>query len=157
MISVKQGFTLIELLLVIGLSVVLIAAAVPLYTNLQVSSQLNEASAQLVQNARLIRTMSAARLNNTPHGIYFDISQTGADRYVMFEGPSYATRTQSYDRIIALDSVISLSSSLSGSSNEIVFSPTFGIPSATGTIVILHAVSGSRTISINRVGTISYE
>lgn len=152
----SKGFTLIEILLVIGLGIMLIAAAIPIYSNLQVSSQLNESSAQCAQTIRLARTRSAARLHNSSHGVFFDINPTGSDRYVLFEGSSYASRNQSYDRIIILDSAIALSASLRGSA-EIVFSPSFGLPSATGTIIMGHSASGDRTISINAAGAVDYE
>ncbi|MEK7648943.1 MAG: prepilin-type N-terminal cleavage/methylation domain-containing protein [Patescibacteria group bacterium] len=153
----KYGFTLIELLVVSGITLLLVAAAFPIYSNLQVSSQLNEGAAQLIQNLRLMRTMSAARLHNIPHGIYFDSNPTGPDRYVVFQGTSYAAREQGYDRVVQLDSAISLAPSLTQGSQEIVFSNTFALPSATGTVILTHSVSGARTLSINGAGKAEYE
>ncbi len=156
-LHIQKGFTLIELLLVSAITIVLVAAAFPIAANLLVNSQLNEAATQAVQNLRFARTMSAARLNNSPHGIYFESNPAGPDRYTLFQGASYAARVQSYDRIITLDSALSIVPSLSLGATEIVFSAPFALPSSTGTVSFIHSVSGSRTISINSAGTNEYE
>ena len=64
-----KGFTIIELLIAIGITVVLVAAASPIYGNLQVSTQLNESSAQITQDLRLAREQSRAGVNGAAHGI----------------------------------------------------------------------------------------
>ncbi len=153
----KYGFTLIELLIVSGITLVLVAAAFPIYSNLQSSSQLNEAAAQFLQNLRLERTMSIARLQNASHGIYFDIDPAGPDGYVVFQGASYASRVQSYDHIVRLDAALSLSPALTQGAQEIVFSRAFGLPSATGTIMLTHSIAGERTMTVNAIGTSEYE
>lgn len=148
----KSGFTLIELLIVMALIVLLAAAAVPIYSNFQTSSQLNESAAQVASTFRLARTLSVARQNNSSYGVYI-----GTDRIILFLGTSYVGRNPAYDRITALDSAISVVPSLSGGATEVVFSRAHGAPSAMGAITITHTTTGSRTISINALGAVDYE
>ena len=140
------GITFLELLVVITIIIVLAAAATPIYTNFQPQSQLNESTAQILQQIRTGVEFSKARYNNEAHGLYLEINP-GDDRVILYQGDSYATRDSAYDRIITLDPPITLSSSLTG--NEVNFTKGNGYPDNTGTIVVTHSVAGTRSISIN--------
>lgn len=153
----SPGFTLIELLIVMALVVLLIVTAAPIYSNFQTSSQLNESAAQVVSTLRLARTLSVARQNNSSYGLSIDVDPGGADRIILFSGTSYALRNPAYDRITTFDGALSVTPSLSGGAREIVFSRAQGMPSATGTIAIIHTTTGSRIISINSFGAVDYE
>lgn len=152
----KPGFTLIELLIVMALVVLLIGAAVPIYSNFQTSSQLNESAAQVASTLRLARTFSVARQNNSSYGVIIEVNP-GADRVILFLGTSYAGRNPAYDRITTFDSSLSVTPALSGGATEIVFSRAQGTPSATGTITITHTTTGSRALSINALGAVDYD
>lgn len=154
---VYKGFTLIELLVSLAIIVVLVGAAIPLYSNLQVSAQLNESTDQLLQTIRLARSLSVERRNDSSYGVYLDINQNGADRFIFFQGTSYAARTVGFDRVTTLDNALTLSSALSGGTTEIVFSRSRGVPSATGTISLIHATGGTRVLSLNSAGMVQQE
>ena len=139
-----RGFTLIELLIVIAITLILVAATIPIYGSLQVSSQINDVSAEIIQTIRTAKTASVARYNNESHGV-----RIFSDRYVLYQGSSYALRDANYDREIVLDA----SMTLSGLS-EINFSKGLGFPDVTGTINIVHSVTGARIISINSYGLV---
>jgi prepilin-type N-terminal cleavage/methylation domain-containing protein len=145
--AVKRGFTLIELLVVIAITLVLAAAALPLYGGLQVSAQLNENSSLLIQTVRTARERSVARVNDTAHGVYVT-----ASTYTLYQGASYAARDSSYDRTAALDSALSLAATLTG--DEVNFSKGLGVPDNTGTITLTHDVQGTKTITINSFGMV---
>ena len=149
------GFTLIELLIVIGITLVLATAAIPIYGNLQVSAQLNENTSQIVQTVRIARGRSVARLNNTSHGVYFEINSAANDRFILYQGDSYVGRDELYDRVAILDPALSLSTTLSG--NEVNFSRGLGIPNTTGTVTLKHDVVGIKTMSINVFGIVEEE
>ncbi|MBI4252821.1 hypothetical protein HY623_01415 [Candidatus Uhrbacteria bacterium] len=155
--SYGLGFTLIELLIAMALMIVLIGAAAPLYSNLQTSSQLNESAVTVASTLRLARTRSVARQNNSSYGVYIEANAGGADRLILFAGISYAARNPAYDRITTFDSALSVTPMLSGGVTEIVFSRATGVPSATGTIGISHATTGSRSVSINALGAVDYD
>ncbi len=143
----SAGFTLIELLIVIGITTILAGVSAVVYGNLQVSAQLNDISAQVAQNLRLAREQSLAGLNNSAHGIKFNSNQ-----YILYQGSSYITRDASYDRVFSFPNSLVLTTAISGS--EVIFSKGVGLPSATGTLVFNHSVSGTKTILINELGSI---
>ncbi len=103
------GFTLVEFLLAMALMIILTAMALPLYSNLQTGAQLNESTAQLMQNFRLARALSVARSNDASYGVYLDINPPGPDRYIVFQGTTFASRTPAFDRVTPLTDTISLS------------------------------------------------
>lgn len=144
----NKGFTIIELLIVVGITVILAAAASPIYGNLQVSTQLNEVSAQIAQDLRLAHEQSRAGVNGAAHGVKFEQS-----RYTVFQGSSYFSRSSAYDRVnVFSDSLTIVTNFLN---DEVVFPPGIGSPNASGTIIITHAAKGSRTITLNSVGSVT--
>ena len=80
----ERGVTLIELSLVIALVTILIALSIPVYSKLQITSQLNESTSLLVQTLRTAQGRSVARLNNVKHGIKLEI-----DSYTLYYGCPY--------------------------------------------------------------------
>lgn len=152
-----RGFTLIEVLISLALAILLIGAALPLYTGLQTSSQLNESAGTVVQALRLARTLSVERAQDSGYGVYIESNPATSDRIIFFLGTSYAARNAAYDRVTTFDNAITLTPSLAGGVSEIVFSRVTGTPSSTGTIAIIHATTGSRTLSINSAGAVDYE
>jgi prepilin-type N-terminal cleavage/methylation domain-containing protein len=147
--SGKRGFTLVEILITVSITIILAAAAFPVYGSLQVSAQLNENSSQIIQALRTAKQRSLAGYNNSEHGVKFV-----ANSYVLFQGSSYAVRQSTYDRSVTLDSPLGLFWSFGGGVDEINFSKGVGVPNTTGTITLVHDVSGTRTISINSLGMV---
>jgi prepilin-type N-terminal cleavage/methylation domain-containing protein len=160
-VCMKSGFTLVEMLIVVGIGVMMAVVAISLYGTLQVSSQLNENAAQIIQALRTARERSIAGLNNKPYGVNLIINPNGADSYILYQGTSYTSRIQTYDQTQVLDSALSLSISglIQGGNNvDINFSLYSGTPnnptSGIGTITLTHSSQGSRSITINTLGTI---
>lgn len=147
----QKGFTLVELIVVSAISVILVAGAVPLYSNLQTFSQVGETSSQLIQTLRTAQSQSRARVNGAAHGVAI-VQSASADSLVLFQGASYATRNTAFDRETVLASSMNLITTLP--SNEVVFVAGTGTPSVTGTITLIHEVNGQRIVSINDVGRI---
>ncbi|MCX6796618.1 MAG: prepilin-type N-terminal cleavage/methylation domain-containing protein [Candidatus Falkowbacteria bacterium] len=153
----KNGFTLIEMLVVVGIGVMMAVVSISLYGNLQISAQLNENTAQIIQTLRIARERSIAGYNNRAHGVYLVINPSGSDRYILYQGINYNTRAADFDQVQVLDSALSLGVSdfkMSGSDVDINFSPSSGWPSATGTIILTHSSQGSRSIKINNLGIV---
>jgi prepilin-type N-terminal cleavage/methylation domain-containing protein len=145
-----KGFTLTELLITIAITVVLAAAAVPIYGNLQVKSQLNESTSLLIQTFRTARENSESRLNNSSHGV-----KLNADSYVLYQGASYAARDASYDRLMELDSTMTLSTTIAN--GETNFTKGLAEPNNVGTITLTHEIGEEREITINSFGVIEEE
>jgi len=146
----QKAFTLVELLIVMAISLIIIVVALPIYGNLQVSSQLNENSLQIIQTLRTARTMSIAGYNNEPHGVKFESSS-----YTLYQGASYDTRISTFDRVMQIGDALIITSDLAG--DEVNFSKGLGVPSNTGTITLTHDVSGDREIVVNSLGVVEEE
>jgi len=146
----KHGFTIIELLLVVGITLLIAATAAPIYGNLQVSSQLDENTNQVVQSIRIARERSVSGLNNSRHGVRLE-----SDKYILYQGSSYALRDSSYDREVVLSDALLIFSTLTNS--EVNFSKGAGIPNNTGTTTLRHRLGDERQIIINIFGLIEQE
>lgn len=146
----NYAFTLVELLIVIAITLILAAAALPIYGNLQVSAQLNETTSQITQTLRIAQNNSLNRINSNTHGVKFEI-----DKFILYQGDSYSTRDSEYDRETQLDVPLSISTNLNG--DEIVFTKSFGLPNSTGTVTLTHEVEGMGYILINDLGIIEEE
>ena len=153
-----KGFTLTEILIVIGISLILAVAAIPIYGNLQVQSQLNENTSQIIQVVRTARERSVAGYNNAQHGVYFEINTLGNDKYILYQGSTYASRSSAYDREIILDSALNLSVTdfvlTGGKDVDVNFSKGLSVPDNRGTMTLTHDVSGSSQIVINTYGAV---
>ncbi|MBI2052832.1 MAG: hypothetical protein HYT34_01140 [Candidatus Ryanbacteria bacterium] len=150
----KRGITLIEILLGVGIILLLLAAATPIYGNLFVARQLGETTEELVQTLRMARVQSIAGLGNNAFGVYFNVNP-GPDSYTLYEGASYALRIAANDRTITLDAALSLASTLPG--NDINFSKIFGVPSGTGQLQIKSSSGEIERVTINSIGTVQVE
>ncbi len=151
----EKGFSLVELIVVITIIFIVTAAVVPIYGNLQSSSQLNETTSQAVQALRMARERSVSRYNNSRHGVKFD-NISSPNKFVLYQGDSYATRDSAYDRETILAETMSLvTTGLSPAGDEINFSMGLGAPDKTGSININHTIEGFKVISINEYGSVA--
>jgi prepilin-type N-terminal cleavage/methylation domain-containing protein len=154
----QRGFTLVELLIVMALAFVLVVAAVPIYGQLQVRAQLTETSAQVVQTLRAARENSLARFHNSTYGVFLNLSTTGADSYVLYQGASYAARDVNYDRVVVLENSLSFTNlnfaTTTNGNIDINFSSGLGLPNNTGSLSLNHLVQGTSVISVNSLGKV---
>lgn len=151
-----RGFTVIELIIVIAIAILLASAAAPVYSSLQIKSQLIETKAQLVQDLRLARENSISRSGNSAHGVFLNLSIL-PNTYTVYQGPSYSSRIVPSDRLIALDDVVLVKNvdlNLIEGNIDINFSGGLGRPNNIGSFNLVHSVSGTSTININSLGKI---
>lgn len=153
-----RGFTLVELLITTGIFLLLAAVSLPIYSNLQISTQLNEHAAQITQTLRVAKERATAGYNDSAHGVYFNINPAGADKYVLYQGASYATRATAYDQEVLMDGSYYFGNSgftLTGTDIDVNFSKTLGKPNNTGTLTINHNISGQRRVIVNAQGAVT--
>lgn len=154
----RKGFTIIELLVVIGISIILAAAAAPLYNGLQVTAQLNDNTSLIIQTLRTAREQSLAGYNNARHGVYFDNNVGSVSSYILYQGDSYATRQTSYDRQMFFDPALIVSSTdfvlINVADIDINFARGTGVPNNIGTLQLIHDVNGGRSILLNAIGSV---
>ncbi len=143
----NKGFTLIELLIVIAITLAIAASAAPIYSNIGVSSQLNEANSEIIQVLRIARQRSVSGLNNSSHGVKFVTSS-----YTLYQGLSFSSRDSSYDRTEVLSDALTISTDFAD--DDINFSKRLGVPNSTGTIDLEHSVTGTRSIIVRDFGSV---
>lgn len=144
----KKGFTVVELLIVVALIIIMAVLAVPVYSNFQSTTQLNDETIQLVQTLRVARQRSLAGLNSYNHGVKLE-----NDNYILYQGVSYQLRDGLYDRKIKLNNSLNLVWQLGNNLDDINFTSN-GVANTTGTISINHAINGTFTINLNSLGLV---
>jgi prepilin-type N-terminal cleavage/methylation domain-containing protein len=152
----RQGFSLVEILVAISIMAIMVIAGLFFYNNLQLSTQLDENTNQIIQTLRTAREKSVAGYNSSPHGVYFLV--TGSpDQYILYQGVSYVSRNVNYDRTVILDRALSATSTgfiLTGGNIDINFAQGTGTVSNVGVITISQSTAGSRSININKFGLV---
>lgn len=153
----KKGFTTVELLIVMSILVMLVSVSLPLSSNFQTKSALNESSSLVVQMLRTANIRAMSAIDNANHGVYFEINPTSFDRVILYEGDSYATRNLDYDRIQNIDNALYFLNSNFNEINgsvDINFSKDNGLPNNIGELTLLHLTNGQKNIQVNSQGAV---
>ena len=150
----SRAFTLTELLTTLALLGIIAVISVPVVSNLQVSSQLDDVTTEITMSLRAARSRSVARVDNATHGLSFALTQ-GAQSYTIYQIPNdwYVPNT-AFDEVRQIPGAVSISTTLAPA--DIYFSRGLGVPNiaSTQTITITHTSGGSRTITITPIGLV---
>lgn len=147
----QGGFTLIEVLISLALVVLISGATLPLLFRAGSTTRFDEVSSELESVIRLARARSVARLFDQAYGVYFEISASGQDAYILYQGNSYATRNPSEDRRVLLDPSFELSTTLPG--NEMKFARGVGT-TVSGTVTLKGAQGDRMVLMVNTKGAL---
>lgn len=142
----SKGFTVVEMLVALAIMLILLAVGVSAFSGLARKSAVNKEADIVLSYIDKAHRQTVAAVEGSSFGVRFSTST--AD---FFEGSSYAAASEvtSY----ALSPGISLSISLSGGEEEVVFERLTGEASATGTIdVVNDSGTASKRIIINASG-----
>ena len=131
-----RGFTLVEITIVVALTSLLLVVIIPLALQFFKTQNVTDTTSTLVSSLREAHTKALFQKNDSSFGIKFL-----AGSYVIFQGSSYASRTQGEDTVVAIPT----NTTVSGIS-EIVFAKRTGISNTTGVILVQ---SGSKSLSIS--------
>jgi len=156
-INSKKAFTFMELIVVLGITAIMIATSVPVYGSFQVKLHLLDSSADIVQTLRTARQNAIVGLNNSAHGVFFDINNE-VDSFILYQGESYELRDVAYDQEFVLKRSLSINNSsfdLVGLDIDINFAKGgLGVPNNIGSLILTHSVIGSKTISVGEYGKV---
>lgn len=155
--SGSRAFTLTELLITLGLLGMIAVIAVPVVSNMQVSSQLDDVTTEIKMALHTARTRSVARAGNASHGLLFVLTP-GAQSYTLYQAPvATGIRDPALDEIRTVPRSITIATSLP--SATIHFSAGLGTPgiATLQTITITHTSGVSRVITITPAGLVDAE
>jgi len=154
----KQGFTIIEFLIVLSVLIIIITISAGAFSFLIKKSDLDSSTNNIINILLLARNKTIASEQAKQYGVYFDISSS-PHRYILFQGPSYASRAVSFDEIYNLSAAIEFSNLVfSGSGNEVVFNRLDGRTDNSGNLVIRSLKANeTRDIYVYSSGQISFK
>lgn len=140
----RLGLTVVELITVIGVFMTVVVIGLPAAWDFYLSYQIETERDNLVTLLREARNMSVVNRNEASHGLYFN-----SNNFVVFEGASYASRTQAEDRIVLRTSAVAINGP-----SEIVFSPLSG-QTTTSTYILTGNVR-VRNVYVKSEGTVDW-
>lgn len=151
-ISDKSGVTFIELLVIISVLGILITVSGQVFVFFQRESSLNNTVEEIVNVLRLAQNKTLASEEADQYGIYFNTSAE-PDEYLLFKGPSFASRDVSYDKIYTAPNNLELYDINLAGSNEVVFERLTGLTSQPGQVSLRLKSDPSKTKTIYVYGS----
>lgn len=136
------GVTLIEIIVVIAIAGILLGAGIPLTWDFYIQSELRAERSNAVAYLRAARTRGVSNKGETAHGV-----AVTADNFVIFEGPSYASRNVSRDQLFPRSPGI-----VATGTTEIVFAQLSG-RTASSTLLLVSS-SGGAAVRVNSEGLV---
>lgn len=138
-----HGFTLVELLLVVSLMLIMSAFVFPLGFSFYQTQKLDETGSGIISALRRAQMFAVLGTHDDAFGVTFT-----EDAYVVFEGPSYLTRTVSQDEVFPLSTLVEIVGL-----QEVVFAPLSGEPDSSGSITVSSGLH-THTIQIHSNGMV---
>ena len=142
--SQPKGFTLLEILIAMSIVIVLIGFAYFIGFDFYRNQALRSDEITVVSILRTARSRAMANINQAPHGFAFQ-----NDRYILFQGSSYASRNQAYDEVTGISPLMTATGT-----EEVVFEQLSG--NANASTILLFTSAASSTIFINNEGRIDW-
>lgn len=144
-----SGFTLIETLISIGILALLGGLGLVIGIDSYKSSSFRSEKIIIVSTLQKARSRAMNNIDEQKHGVHFQT--TPSVKYIIFEGPDYATRVVSKDQIIDASFGVEISGS-----TEVVFEQLSGscLTCAPANEITVSHDGKSNTITINNEGRI---
>ncbi len=153
-ISMRQrttclGFSAVELLVVVALIGILTAISATAFISVHHTQELKTSAQDVWLTIRSARNATLSSDTDRAYGVRVE-----QGRIIRFVGPTY-TVSSTTNVITNFPSSVSATTSFVGNVTEVVFTRLTGEASATGTITLMHSVSGATSsISIAKSGLI---
>lgn len=141
----KEGFTLIEIGIVFAIFALIAGLGLPLGIDAYRNYLLTSETRNIISILRRAENLAFSNSYNSAYGISFQ-----PDRFVIFQGESYATRNSIFD-----ENYLKTTGITASSTPEIIFSPLSGLPNSSTTIILSNGIR-SQAVSINSQGVIDW-
>jgi len=153
----NKGFTVIEVVIVIAILAVLMVIVLANFASQKKTIDLHATSQGVANALRNAQNKTVSSEGYSQYGVYFN-SGTTPNQYVVFKGPTYASRDTSADIVTQLPSTFEFSSVSLGGGNEIDFTSLTSVTTQTGSIGIWLKADHTQTESvyINASGAVGF-
>ncbi len=141
----RRGATFLELVVTVAILMFVAGLGTVVSVNGYRSESFSSEHYNLVNILRRARSEAQSNLNQSDHGIYFDAAD-----YLLFEGPSYASRTPDYDLRFPTTGGITVTGAA-----QVVFRALDGSANTSATI-IMQSGEQSKSIHVNNEGRIEW-
>ena len=142
----KTGFSLIEIMLALALIGVIGGLSAPLVRGFFQRTRLAADQNRIAQTLRHGQVLAESGKRDSPWGVRINNKEI-----ILFAGKSYASRNEKFDQVYSLRPSFTVSGP-----DEFVFAKLSGRPDTTGTITLETAAGQSRSVSLNKIGTVSF-
>jgi len=139
------GFTLIELILSVSIFLLIGTFSANFYSNFLLQNSVSDVQDQYIGSLRKAQMYSMMGKSNNTWGVHY-----GFNTITLFNGTSYASRTQALDEKFTVNPNIIISGV-----TDIIYSRMTGIPTPSGGAITIVGNSQSKTITINTQGVAS--
>jgi prepilin-type N-terminal cleavage/methylation domain-containing protein len=140
------GFTMLEVILSLSILAMMFAMTVPYYSTFMIRNNLDIAVTTLVQDLRRAQTLSQITDGDSSWGVHVQVGSI-----LLYKGPSYILRNESFDEDTEIPSSITISGI-----NNINFEKQTGMPQTVGIITFTSNSNETRNVTINQKGTVDY-
>lgn len=151
----NRGFTIIELFTVLFVIALVGVMVVPALRGFQKVSELHQAGNEIMAVLRIARQKSIAGESSSQHGVFFD-SISLPNRFVLFQGPDYASRNAEVDLAYELPPSLAFAFVDLGGGPFAVFSRIYGTTEQAGAVTLELAADPSQvfTVSLSFSGSV---
>lgn len=147
--SFKKGFTLFEIIIAISILLIIIALALPKFSEFRTVQIHSSSIADVLSSLDQARRNTLNSLDSSSYGVHFETS-----KIVIFKGTAYSAQdANNIDVLFASPSSIT-NITLSGGGSDIYFNRLTGTPNKTGSITISTG-SYAKIITIGATGIFS--
>ena len=145
----KNGFTILELVIVVGIMAVLFGGLTASIKKYQTKSSLSGNTETVIETLREARNLTLVSKNALAYGVHFD-----SDKVTLYN-TAYVVGS-STNKVINLNSGVSLITNLPSGGSEILFSRLTGETSepSTASLYLTTGPTSSTTILIYKTGTV---
>lgn len=143
----NKGFTLLELLTVLGILIIITAAAIPAFNSFYRGLDLTNSTKELIQTLILAQNKTLTSEGDSQWGLYFNTSSS-THQFILFKGASYATRNTSFDNIHELPKTVEIYEIDLQGGSEVVFERISGETSHIGDLSLRLINNPSKTETV---------
>ena len=148
-VTTQRGFSVVELLFAVAIIAVLAALSATTFMAVRQTEELKTATQDVWLALRSARNATLSSSGDQVYGVHI-----ARNKVVRFSGSTYGTNSTT-DMVSNFPGSVVATSSLSGSTTDIVFTRLSGEVSATGTITLLHSTTNATTtLTISQTGLV---